>query len=203
MIDLQHTAAIQMDVRGEKLCGIFPFLQQGFYVITRSGASIGGMLQNQFGIHKEYIEERIKTLFLNGHPVDNVETAILRDGDSLALSAAMPGLVGAVLRRGGCLSPFRATISHRNDAGSFQEGDGTVQLKLFNLLIDELGPAFLQYGVLISKDDFLEFLEMQPDTFWGQIEHMQYNQESTDKNRLKNGISAQNPQWVFLKLAHR
>lgn len=53
------------------------------------------------GLPHFYVEERIQTLLLNGLAVDDPDTAVLESGARLALSAAMPGVLGATLRRGG------------------------------------------------------------------------------------------------------
>ena len=40
--------------------------------------------------------------------------------------------------------------------------EGFVYLKLFNLLLPELGPVFLRKGILIPREDFQEFWESLP-----------------------------------------
>ncbi|NJL58424.1 MAG: hypothetical protein HC887_00995 [Desulfobacteraceae bacterium] len=52
-------------------------------------------------IPKDYVLNRISTIFLDGKPVDCLDTAFVRNHSVVSLSAAMPGLVGAVMRRGG------------------------------------------------------------------------------------------------------
>jgi hypothetical protein len=200
MFDPQKVPRIHIEMISKQACGIFPFLQRGFYVQTTLGKSIVDTLDDQFGIRPEYFEERIKTLFLNGHPVDDAKTAILRDQDALAMSAAMPGLVGAVLRRGGCLAPFRAAISHRGGSKTTDQADGAVQIKLFNLLVKELGPAFLQRGIYIGGEIFDEFIELQSDLFWKQCSAIRYNETPQEKESLKASISAEKPAWVWLKV---
>ena len=62
----------------------------------------------------------------------------------LALSAAMPGLVGATLRRGGTYAAMRAAITRAAERGAAAaREEPLVRVKLFNLLIDELGPLLL------------------------------------------------------------
>ena len=145
----------------------FQFLQQGFRVKVQTGCTVKSLLCEQLGLDSEYIERRIKTLFLDGKPVDDVNSAIVRDGSTLALSAAMPGLVGAVLRRGGFYASMRSTISHREetDAERLQE-NGMVSLKLFNILLKEIGPAFLKKGIWIHGKDLQNFIEGKSDDFW-------------------------------------
>jgi len=76
-------------------------LQQGFLLKAQVGCSMKRFLIEGIGLSPEYIAERIQTIFLDGSPVDDLDSAIIKDGSHLALSAAMPGLVGAAMRRGG------------------------------------------------------------------------------------------------------
>ena len=67
--------------------------------------------------------------------VDDVNTALLQDGCTVALSAAMPGLVGATFRTGGLLAAFRSDITHQEEGVPTEtHGVGMVKIKLFNLL---------------------------------------------------------------------
>lgn len=142
-----------------------PILQKGFRVRVPLNITIHRLLKEQFGLAEAYIENRIKTAFLDGKPVDDFKTALVGPGSALALSAAMPGLVGAVFRRGGTLSSFRETISHKNTetiAGDYNSHEteletGFIFVKLFNLLVKEIGPAFLKRGIYISPHN-AEFL---------------------------------------------
>ena len=142
----------------ELLPRFLKLLEQGFFVKAQAGCSIKDLLCEQLHIEEEYLDKRIQTLFLNGKAVDNVETAYLQDDATLALSAAMPGLVGATFRKGGAYAAMRNTISH--DAGISIKGTGEARtkLKLFNMVLKELGPIFLANGVWVSKDKFNEFL---------------------------------------------
>lgn len=136
-----------------------PLLQQGFMLKTQVGCSIETMLHEQLGLSPEYVEHRIKTVFLDGKPVDDLGCAALENGSTLALSAAMPGLVGATLRRGGVLAPFRSTIAYGGENQCEASETGLIVVKLFNLLIDELGAAFLERGIWVKKELLEEFLK--------------------------------------------
>ena len=89
----------------------FPLLQQGFTVRARTGCSIRELLCGQFGIDPDYLKQRITTIFLNGKAIDDPESSRVADGATLALSAAMPGLVGATMRRGGYYAAMRGAIA--------------------------------------------------------------------------------------------
>lgn len=143
----------------------FPLLQEGFMVKAQVGGSMADMLREQFGLSSTYIEDRIRTAFLDGRPVDDFETAIISDGSTVALSAAMPGLVGATFRRGGLLAPFRNTITHSSSTGTKVQS-GFVTIKLFNVLAREIGATFLKQGIFVGTQAAKRFFIMQPDIFW-------------------------------------
>lgn len=166
---------------------IFPFyeiLQRGFLLKVRVGSSIRMLLCDQLGLSPEYIEDSIKTLFLNGKPVDDLDAAIVRDGATLALSAAMPGLLGATMRRGGVCAPLRSQITYHEEGESAPCREGTVTLKLFNLLADELGPGFLDRGILMKKEDLEDFLSHQPADFGANCKRITLDGEETDPDGI-------------------
>ena len=148
-------------IMDENTISIFSIiLQQGFKVNARVGCSLKSMLCDQFGVDPEYLSDRIQTIFLDGRPVDDVESTIIIDGATLALSAAMPGLVGATLRSGGPLSVFRSSITHRGEEGKSKiPAEGMITLKFFNLLVSEMGPAFLERGIWVENDIIKNFIE--------------------------------------------
>lgn len=143
----------------------FRLLQKGFRVEGNVGCSVRAFLCEQLGVPPEYLEERIQTLFLNGRPVDDVESATVGDGAALSLSAALPGLVGAVMRRGGYYAPLRDQISHREKTASAAAQPGRVMMKLFNLPLHDLGPMFLERGILIEGGDLKDVLAAHADDF--------------------------------------
>ena len=61
----------------------------------------------QLGISESYLNERVQTIFLNGRAVDDLFGEVVGNNSTIALSAAMPGLAGAVFRKGGMLSSLR------------------------------------------------------------------------------------------------
>jgi hypothetical protein len=138
----------------------FLLLQQGVMVRSRTGCSVEAFLREEIKATSETIE-KIQSIMLDGKPVDDIGQAVVHNGSTLALSAAMPGLVGATLRRGGKYSSFRGTITYRESGQACQPGEGWVRIKIFNLLMAELGIGLLRNGVLLNTSDFLGFMAEQ------------------------------------------
>jgi hypothetical protein len=72
----------------------------------------------------------------------------------------MPGLVGATLRRSGAYARMRAEITRAPDrlAAPPAAGEGIVHVKVFNLLIEELGPVLLARGVVVPYREAMDAL---------------------------------------------
>lgn len=131
-------------------------LQRGVFYPLAARSSVQDFLTRQLGIDPDYIRDRIATVFVDGSVVDDLETATLRPGSTLTLSAAMPGLVGATLRKGGFYSAMRSEISWKGDDDTRQQLDGppnTIRLKLFNTVLREIGPTLLRRGVLVDRQE--------------------------------------------------
>jgi hypothetical protein len=142
----------------------FLLLQQGVMIRSRIGCSVEAFLREEIKAAPGTIE-KIQSIVLDGKPVDDIGTAVLHDGSTLALSAAMPGLVGATLRRGGTYSSFRSAITYHETGNACVPGEGWVSIKLFNLLMAELGADLLRKGVVLRSADLLGFLAERAQEF--------------------------------------
>lgn len=156
---------LDLNIDAQVLSRIFHILQKGFMVKARVGCSIDEFLCRQQKLSPEYIARRISTIFLDGQPVDDIDAAQIEDGCTIALSGAMPGLVGAVMRRGSPYASFRHSITYSKDNNKSQQKEGMVRLKLFNIIMNELGPRFLENGIFLNPADLTELLANQPDEF--------------------------------------
>ena len=140
-----------------------PLFQQGVGISIQIGTSLEDLLCCQWNIDRDYVMTRISTLFLDSKPVDDLPSAVVHDGATLALSGAMPGLIGATMRRGGILASFRNGITYCETSEGDGGGSGRITLKLFNLLIDELGPQFLARGIWVPTARLAELFPGHPD----------------------------------------
>jgi hypothetical protein len=149
---------LQLTVLNDLLPRFLRLMESGFFVKAPTGLSIKKLLCQHLGISENYLAERIQTLFLDGKPVDDVENAHIQPNASLAISGAMPGLAGATFRKGGSLALMRKTISYHEEASTRGHAEARVKIKLFNMVLKDLGPVFLEKGVWIGLDSFQEFL---------------------------------------------
>lgn len=146
------------DITPNQVSAIF---QKGVLCPAQTPTSVQEFLTQQLQFPADYVRDRIATLFLDGMVVDDPNTSIVEDGSTLGLSAAMPGLVGATLRKSGYYAPMRSQINWTTDhAGDTPEKApaGTVRVKLYNLILREQARAVLARGIMISREDLIELL---------------------------------------------
>ena len=160
---------IQLAVPSVSIPLFFGLLRSGFLVDLTVGCSLEHMLCDQLEIAPDYLRDRAQTVFLNSSPVDDLASASVPDAAVISLSAAMPGLNGAVMRRGGPLSGMRRSISHAPDQVCNQLSPGRITLKLFNLVAKELGPQFLARGIVVTSKALGELFKRQTPDFWQEV----------------------------------
>jgi len=165
-ITIKPERHVQFTVVPECIPVFFSLLRSGFSANIIVGCSLEHMLCDQLDIEADYLQNRVQTVFLNYSPVDDLATAAVSDGAVISLSAAMPGLNGAIMRRGGPLSGMRRSISYASDGVCDQPHPGRITLKLFNLIARELGRQFLARGVVVSTKPLGELLALQTSNFW-------------------------------------
>jgi hypothetical protein len=179
-----------------RVAGFFLLLQQGVKIRRRVGCSVGIFLLQEIGASPETIET-IQSIILDGKPVDDIGSALVHDSSVLALSAAMPGLVGATLRRGGAYSSFRSVITYHETGMACAPGEGWVRVKIFNLLMAALGPDLLQKGVLVSAAHLLGLLMERAEEF-GQLCSAVLDGTSVDIDMLGKSTLLEGKEQVFL-----
>jgi hypothetical protein len=151
--------SIDVVVRPEDLWRFFTLLRRGIRVRTDVPCSLQELLCKRLEIPADYVARRVQTIFLNGRAVDDVPAAVVDDGAVVTLSAAMPGLVGATLRKSGRLTSLRSSLSYRpgSETGALSRS-GVVTVKLFNLICADLAPTLLAGGVVLPPGGFQDFL---------------------------------------------
>lgn len=140
-----------------------PLLGSGIGLSVTPGITLQEFLCEQLGIDADYLDRRVQTILVNHRAVDDADQIHIGDGDIIALSAAMPGLAGATLRRGGHLSAMRGEISHgRQSQPGTQPQTGVVTLKLFNLVAKEIAPIILAGKIWLKPADLRYLASRNP-----------------------------------------
>jgi hypothetical protein len=187
-------AAISLEPAREQLPQLRMLLSAGAFVRVETGHSLRELICEQFRVSPEYLEQEIKVLFLNYSPVNDMDSAIIKDGAILALCGAMPGLVGAAMRRDG-LSSMRSSITYKEEATERVQGEGVIYLKLFNVVMKDLGESFLRRGVYVESRALAEFLASFSGDFWRECKGIHRNGRAITKDGLFHHLSA-NETWV-------
>ncbi|MBW1785657.1 MAG: hypothetical protein JRK53_03410 [Deltaproteobacteria bacterium] len=182
--EILQGAAVELKLDSSQLYIFSPLLQRGVDVYGQVGVSITEFLCQQIGASPEYVEKRIQTIFLNGKPVDDEDLAILSDGDTLALSASMPGALGATMRKGGFFSPLRYQISHTPEEKTPTVVDGIVTLKLFNIILKELAGLVLSRGISVDGGPLAELLARQGEVFWKGLREISVDGKIVDREEI-------------------
>jgi hypothetical protein len=60
---------------------------------------------------------------------------------------------------------MRRSISHAGDDRRAEANEGWVTVKLFNMVLKELGPGFLERGIWVNGDRVQDFIRHQPPEF--------------------------------------
>jgi hypothetical protein len=184
-LDESSLTELRLVTDDSQLSSLFQLLQDGFMIKALVGCSIKNFLTQQLGISPEYIAERIQSIFLEGRPVDDLDSAIIHDGSHLSLSAAMPGLVGATMRRGGVYGALRSSITYNEPDSHCAVAEGCVHLKLFNLLMKELGPDLLNKGIYLRSSHLAEFFSGQLLEFWQGCKEILLNGKPVRRDQLE------------------
>lgn len=149
---------VRLDVEAPLISRFLKLIEHGFELKVKTGLSVRELLCGQLDVSDDYLDNRIQTIFLDGKAVDDADAAWVHEDSRLALSAAMPGLVGATFRKGGRYASFRSSISYSKTKTAGVRGEGKITLKLFNMVAKELGPVFLRKGVIIEGNTFQNFV---------------------------------------------
>lgn len=159
---------VQMTVRMKvgALGGWNLLLQKGFYKTGPGGLTVREFVMKVLGYESDYIDKTVRTIFLNYSPVDNIDEAIVHDGDKLSLGSAMPGLVGIVMGRDNPFKSFREGITC-HDSGLSAEREETIRvfLKVFSTLAVETGGDILACGIDTTAGDVRTIIKNYKEYF--------------------------------------
>lgn len=171
MKDQPSVPTLRMTVTGDALPLFTTVLQSGIEIKTAHGETLGKFLSNFPGFTAKYLADTVQTIFLNGTAVDDLSLPLTGSNPVLALSAAMPGLAGAIFRKNSFHAALRTdtkTLSSESD----HEKSISVTLKLFNSIARDRGADLLKTGLCLQSEQLANFLTNRPHLA-GYIEHIQ------------------------------
>ncbi len=169
---MEERAELLLVFEAVPVAEFLPLLMTGVGVAVAEPCTPREFLHGRLGLSVDEIERRVKTVCVDGHPVDDLDGCFLDAGSRLALSGALPGLAGACLRRGGVLATMRQSITlpQGDRSGPQRDGQGAgrgaVKVCLFNTVLPLLGERLLARGVSVESDDLVAFLNARPERFW-------------------------------------
>jgi len=172
-----------LTVQPGAIARLAPLLQRGFLVPCPGPVILSDFLGGLPGFDREYISSRIETIFINGCAADSLE-ATLPVGSTVALSAAMPGLAGAIFRKGGVHASLRSKSAQTRTLQATT--DGYVTVKLFNMIATDTVENLLAQGILMKGAVLARFFHRQQERLQTLLIDIQYdtNALSLKKARL-------------------
>jgi hypothetical protein len=194
----EQLVTITLEPTTEQIARLCTLMQKGCHIKVECGKSMRDVLCRQCGITPEYVRMDIKVMFLESSPVDDIDEAIIKDGAIIALSAAMPGLVGAAMRKDG-LTWMRTSITYHEEEAQHKESLGLVQIKLFNQVMADLGESFLRRGVYVKAGFLFESLKRFTPDFWLDFIKIARNDEAITGQDLLHYLKDRD-EWVKLAI---
>ncbi len=153
---------VEIRVHTDSINRYAALFQMGVSFEVQAAVSVGAFLNRLPGFTTEYINNRIQTIFLNGLAIDDLQMPLAGAHTILALSAAMPGLAGAIFRRNSLYAALRSDGVDNPAAPDGHPATVTVTLKLFNMIAQERGAGLLAQGVIYTGAQLARFFTDNP-----------------------------------------
>jgi len=198
---LEGSTMLTMTVEATLVPYFQSLFQAGFIFQCEIGYSIDDLLFRQLALDREYADKHVSTVFLDGRCVDDISSAILKEGSIVAFSSALPGLAGATLRRGGAYACLRDSITYTVKDESVRPREGTITIKLFNLLMGELGHVFLRKGIIVKRSTAIALLQKQHADFWKKVRTVRLGSKTLDLSVLTKDDTFDNYGYVHISIA--
>lgn len=135
-----------------------PLLRRGVQAEALLNTRLLDLLVQGLDLSRDLVDSTLRTIFLDGRPVDDPARVLVRPGSVVALAGPMPGAAGICLRRDSPIAAYRSGITHAQDADLPPAPEpGRFTLKLFNAAA-AAAPAVLARGVLAPARSVAEVL---------------------------------------------
>lgn len=149
---------LALTLPSESFAGFASLLQHGMLFPVERPVAMLPFLLTLPGFTADYIEQTVQTIFIDGVAADSLDRE-LTGGSTLALSAAMPGLAGAIFRRQGVHGSLRSQPGEKK--GVAGPVSGFITLKLFNSIAADRIRDLLTLGFLMPGKAVHDFAVMR------------------------------------------
>lgn len=150
----------------EELEPLAPLAREGVEVLVPAGRSLRATMEDDLGLGRKCVDERVRAVFLDGSPVDDIDADCARTGCTLALAGALPGVAGICMQRESRIGVYREGITHAADTPTnpaTQDREPVrMTLKLFNTIAAECLAQVLERGVELRAARLAELLDERP-----------------------------------------
>ncbi len=187
---------LRITIDNEKIGAITTLLQSGMILECEKGVAVGIFLSELPGFDMAYISDRIQTIFLDGNAVDDLETPMNSTTTVLALSAAMPGLAGAIFRRKSLYAALRNKKDNNISSTTTLEKID-VRLKLFNMIALEKGPDLLKKGGVFVGSALLDFFSNR-QSLLEDIHSIYLGDKTVPANEVQNALISDQKYFVTI-----
>lgn len=181
---MDQISNLTLTVSTGQLPKFFQLLEQGFLLESPVGCSLRDFICGGLGLDGQYLADRVQTIFLDHNPVDDIDTALIREDSTVALSAAMPGLAGATLRKGGQFAAMRNQISCQTGTACKSDQQTMVTVKYFNAVAKDLGEDQLKNGIRIQDSNFIWFVDKHIQALQTHIRSVRLDGKTIDPHTL-------------------
>ncbi|MEE4243602.1 MAG: hypothetical protein V2I36_19230 [Desulfopila sp.] len=197
MSQSHHT--ITLALPQENMVRLTTLLQSGIFLSCPTGTTIGVFLDSLPGFDMNYITERIQTIFFDGNAMDDLQRRFTQKKHVLALSAAMPGLAGAIFRKNSLCAALR-TQENTHCSSISPETTTLICLKLFNMIAQEKGEKILQRGGLFTGESLKDFFLNRPSLLKS-VSALQCDTQETVPAAFLSSL--QDNQYYFFRIPQR
>ncbi len=148
-------------VNNHMLADFTTLLQSGIGLQCIKNEPLGTFLLHLAEFDPAYLSDTVQTVFLDGNAIDDFTMPLSEPRHTIALSAAMPGLAGAIFRKNSLFATLR-TQSYTKKAAEKSNEKVQVSLKLFNKIAIEKGEPLLRKGFFYPGKNLLDFFSVRP-----------------------------------------
>jgi hypothetical protein len=193
----RHVPRLEFLVPADSVIQYATLLQTGILEERNAPITVGEFLVSLPGFTLQYVRERVETIFLNGLPVDDLETRMYGPSPVLAISGVMPGLAGAIFRKNSFHAALRTSTPDSLTSRLPNSEKITIRLKLFNVIAAEKGATLLHNGCFMSSDSILKFMNYRCHLF-SHLQSLRYDDKPICLDDLRNLLLAS--ETVFLRI---